>query len=459
MANSENEMAMSLPTLIRVLLPSGQIEEMKLETYLAGVVAAEIGMDAPLEALKAQAVASRTYAAAAPRHPEHNADVCTAAHCQKWKRVDPVTAPEIFRALSETWGIVAMHEGRLINAFFFEHCDGHTRNAEEMHVDALAYLRGVDCSCGFLTLKGHGVGMCQRGAIMMARRNASFEQILQHYYRGVSIIRTGLEMPVAESDDSTDEPMPPETPVEPKPRARTRRTQTPVDAAPKPKRRVTRRVVARPSEPPVAPRPVIEITAVPASVALKRVQFAPAETPVSAPAPEPPAPRVEEKSAPLVIVPGAPAAPMGETTPVNEPALPRLALDLPIRPPTESAAAQSEPVAEVSWRLAKPEPIESANDAPMPVAADDTPSMIGRRVHVDHLPGERMICGTLPRANIVVMIENSRGENTVVYSGTAPHYGEGGFELAVAEDDKYTVTIGGQTIDVQVQGDTVFIQA
>ena len=93
------------------------------------------------------------------------------------------------------------------------------------------------------------------------------------------------------------------------------------------------------------------------------------------------------------------------------------------------------------------------------MAADDTPSMIGRRVHVDHLPGARMICGALPRANVVVMIESSRGENAIVYSGTAPHYGEGGFELAVAEDGKYAVTIGGQLIDVEVQSDTVFICA
>lgn len=466
MTNNENEIAFTLPTLIRVLLPNGQIEEMKLETYLAGAVAAEIGADAPLEALKAQAVASRTYTASAQRHPEHNADVCTTAHCQKWKRVDPVTAPEVFRALSETWGIVATHDGQLISAFFFEHCDGHTRNAEEMHVPALAYLRGVDCSCGFLTLKGHGVGMCKRGAIMMARRNASFEQILQHYYRGISIIRMGLEMPAAEPDDSTFTPLPTESPVAPKPRPRTHRAKTPVDAVPKPKRRVTRRAQPYTIEEPAAPPTVIEITAVPASVALKRVQITPAATPVEiqASAPTPalpaPAPSAEEKNLSVLIVPGASAAPIGETTPVNAPSIPRLELDLPIRPPTpiESVTPQSEP-AEVSWRLVKPEPIEPARDAPAPLAADETPSMIGRRVHVDHLPGARMICGALPRAGVVVMIEDAHGENLIVYSGTAPQYGEGGFELAVAEDGKYIVTIGGQPIDVQVQGDTVFINA
>jgi hypothetical protein len=85
--------------------------------------------------------------------------------------------------------------------------------------------------------------------------------------------------------------------------------------------------------------------------------------------------------------------------------------------------------------------------------------MIARRVHVDHLPGERMICGALPRAGVVVMIEDPHGENSIVYSGTAPQYGEGGFEMAVAEDGKYIVTIGGRGIEIQVQGDTVFINA
>ncbi|MBM3129011.1 MAG: SpoIID/LytB domain-containing protein [Chloroflexi bacterium] len=456
---SNNETVLTLPTAIRVLLPNNQVEEMKLETYLAGVLAAEIGADAPLEALKAQAVASRTYVVAAQRHPEHNADVCTTAHCQKWKRVDPVSAPEVFRALSETWGVIAMHEGQLISAFFFEHCDGHTRNAEEMHVPALAYLRGVDCSCGFLTLKGHGVGMCKRGAIVMARRNASFEQILQHYYRGVAIIRTGLELP-ADQDASDSAPIPIGAPVAPKPRAR--RVKTPPEAAPRPRRRVTRRAQPHEIEELAAPTPVIEITAVPASVALKRVQITPAETQVVAPEPTPPAPApsVEEKTMSLLIVPGAPAAPSVETTLANEPSSPRLELDLPIRPPTPvEPTPQGEPAAEVSWRLVKPEPIESAHAMPAPLAADDTPSMIGRRVHVDHLPGARMICGALPRANVVVMIENSRGENTIVYSGTAPQYGEGGFELAIAEDGKYAVTIGGQLIDVEVQSDTVFICA
>ena len=465
MTNNENETVLALPTSLRVLLPNGQVEEMKVETYLAGAVAAEIGADAPLEALKAQAVASRTYVASAQRHPEHNADVCTTAHCQKWKRVDPVIAPEVFRALSETWGMVAVHDGQLISAFFFEHCDGHTRNAEEMHIPAHAYLRGVDCSCGFLTLKGHGVGMCKRGVIVMARRNASFEQILQHYYRGVSIVHTAQESPaVGERAESEPAPAHVESPVVPKPRTHTRQAHKPTIEPvepPKPRRRAPRRAPPRAKVDPPALQPVIEITAVPASVALKRIPIAPsAHTAEAAPAdtlPSAPAPASEEKPAspPQAIVPMEPAAPTIENAPQPR----RLDLDFPVR---ESAPAELTPPS-TAWRLAQAEPIAPTFSAPAPqpaeVVVEDSPSIIARRVHVDHLPGARMICGAMPRAGIVVMIGDTHGENTIVYSGSAPQYGEGGFEMAVAEDGKYMVTIGGRGIEVEVQDDTVFIHA
>ncbi len=427
-----DENVMMIPTTLRVLMPDGRVEEIKLETYLAGVVAAEMGTEAPLEALKAQAVAARTYAIAAQRHPEHNADVCTTEHCQKWKRVDPTTAPEVFRAVSETWGIVAMHNGQLINTFFFEHCDGRTRSAEEMHLPALPYLRGVDCSCGFLSLKGHGIGMCKRGAIVMARRNASFEQILRHYYRGVVIARMEMETATTERAPAAT-PAPTET-TEGKVRARLHKT-APSDVTPKPRRRVTRRAVPRPIESTRLPT-TLEAPLRHASGAVKR-------------APEPPAPRREETSAPNLIVPGAPATPKEEPRPT-----PRVELDVPL-PPTPPATTAPTP----SWQLPKPEPIEAPQPAPTPPPADETPSMIGRRMHVDHLPGARMICGALPRADIVILIENPHGENTVVYSGTAPQYGVGGFEFPVTENGKYIVTIGGQSLAVQVQDDTVFIQA
>ena len=429
MLNSENALTVTLPTSIRVLMPTGEVEEMKLETYLAGVVAAEIGANVPLEALKAQAVASRTYVASTRRHREYNADVCTTGHCQKWKRVDPVSAPEVFRALSETWGMIATHDDKLIDAFFFEHCDGRTRNSEEMLMPAMPYLRGVDCSCGFLTLKGHGVGMCKRGAIVMARRGASFQQILQHYYRGVAVINTAREAPVAPEV----QPARAAEPAKEKSRRRARKAKEPaVRPRPvQPERAQPRPTIAAAPKP--APRPVRVARPVPTPPPLadrrrltddgRRMTDGRGVSASVAPARPAPAARAESK-------PTEPAAPVVNETPTG--------------------------AAKVTEATAPAQPVVVAAELP---ALKEMPAQVMRRVHIDYLPGQRMIAGCLPRAGIVVAIEDAQGNKTLVFSGSAAHYGEGGFETIVDEDGLYRVSIDGEAIEVQVRGETAFIHA
>lgn len=419
---------LSLPNYLRVLMPDGHVEEIKLETYLAGVVAAQIGTNAPLEALKAQAVASRTYAVAMRRHPEQNADVCISTHCQKWKRVDPVSAPEVFRALSETWSLVAIHHGALINAVYFEHCDGRTRNSEDMLMDPLPYLRAVDCSCGFLTLKGHGVGMCMRGAIVLARRGATFEQILQHYYRGVQIFRAKSE---AEMVPVREEATPVHAPVKTKP-ARARKKTIEPEAKP-----------ARPVRP-SAPSPQVE-TKPPA----------PAEPrePVREPS-EPPAPSIP----PAVALPVEPAPIVAE--PIREPVAPVEPADTtpvivePIREPMASVEPAL-PAVEPAPVL----PIASPSiEAELP-ALEENIVRIERRYQIDQLPGARMIAGCLETVGVPIVIQEPNGNTLTVYSGSAKHYGAGGFETFVNQDGVYRVMIDGQTIEVKMDGETIFIHA
>src|SRR5690606_35421957 len=58
-------------------------EVLPLEHYVARVVTAEAAGDTPPAALRALAIASRTFAVAARgRHPEEDADVCDSTHCQ-----------------------------------------------------------------------------------------------------------------------------------------------------------------------------------------------------------------------------------------------------------------------------------------------------------------------------------------------------------------------------------------
>jgi hypothetical protein len=183
---AEAELGVSaVPSTIRVLMTDGQVIEMDLDEYLKGVVPWEIAPSAPIEALKAQAIAARSYAVTSWNHSAAGANVCTTTHCQVWNNTHFTKSDQ---AVEATRGMVATYNGSIIRAFFFGHCDGHTRNSEDVWVQALAYLRGVACECGFTKLWGHGVGMCQEGAVAMARQGASFVDILRHYYTGITVL-------------------------------------------------------------------------------------------------------------------------------------------------------------------------------------------------------------------------------------------------------------------------------
>jgi Stage II sporulation protein len=197
-------MSLVLPETLRVLLPTGAVKLLDLEAYVRGVVAAALPADAPLEALKAQAVAARTFAASTRRHGERGAEVCTLRHCQVWKETNSAAAA---RAVQETLGLVAVYDGRLIDAYYFEHCDGSTREATGILIQPPAYLRRVDCPCGSATLKGHGIGMCQRGALVMARFGDRFDVILRHYYTGITV-EQGSVVPPAPAPSPEREPGP-----------------------------------------------------------------------------------------------------------------------------------------------------------------------------------------------------------------------------------------------------------
>jgi len=169
---------------VRVLMEDGTVVAMEMDEYLKGVVPNEVSAYWSPEALKAQAVAARCYASTANRYPDEEADVCTTECSQVWR---PIFYDTTDRAVNETRGVVATYEGNVIYAFYFGHCDGHTRNVEDVWGSYVPYLRSVTCPCGEGFLFGHGVGMCQRGAKAMAEAGASYEEILRHYYSGVEV--------------------------------------------------------------------------------------------------------------------------------------------------------------------------------------------------------------------------------------------------------------------------------
>lgn len=152
-------------TIIKVLLhQEDKIVNMGIEEYMKGVLAAEMPAEFELEALKAQAVAARTYVYGrviklyGPKDDSHKgADVCTnPAHCLAWKSKNSAmkswsifTASrnwdKISRAVIETKGIILTYEGKVINALFHSNSGGRTENNEDVWEGAsVPYLRSVE---------------------------------------------------------------------------------------------------------------------------------------------------------------------------------------------------------------------------------------------------------------------------------------------------------------------------
>jgi len=272
---------------IRVkILGEGRIVTVPLEDYVVGVLSVEAAVEDELEALKAQAIVSRTFALKnIGRHSDEGFDLCSNTHCQQFKAGR--ASEKLRQAVAETAGQVLQDSnGQLVDAYFHAACGGVTANIETLWGEpAPTYLRGVrDDYCasmpnhewtdvirvdqlakalasypltdagrridnivvtkrdatgraqiisiegerrrqvrgwefklavgralGWNVLKssrfsvsrhgsafvfqgsgfGHGLGLCQSGAHVMARRGASSSQILDHYFPGTRVSKLG----------------------------------------------------------------------------------------------------------------------------------------------------------------------------------------------------------------------------------------------------------------------------
>ena len=116
-----------------------------LEDYLLGVVPAELSLP-QIEAQKAQAVAARTYAVAnVGGYGTKGFDMVPTVWSQVYRGVSIETAMGT-RAVRETRGVVATHQGKPIMAYFTSTCGGRTENSENIFDHTEPYLRGVECS-------------------------------------------------------------------------------------------------------------------------------------------------------------------------------------------------------------------------------------------------------------------------------------------------------------------------
>ena len=116
-----------------------------LEDYLLGVVPSEMPFS-HLEALKAQAVAARSYALSRlGAHGREGYDLCDREHCQVYGGVAAETLLAS-KAVQETAGLVLLFAGKPARAFFHSTCGGHTEPAEAaLSASPVPYLPGVPC--------------------------------------------------------------------------------------------------------------------------------------------------------------------------------------------------------------------------------------------------------------------------------------------------------------------------
>ncbi len=123
------------------------INELDIEDYLRGVIAAEIPHDWEIEALKAQAVASRTYALYRMRSAGNRPyDIVATVNGQVYSGLSG-ERQRAADAVRETEGIIITYGGEPIPAFYHASCGGHTESAWELWGIDAPYLRGVDCDC------------------------------------------------------------------------------------------------------------------------------------------------------------------------------------------------------------------------------------------------------------------------------------------------------------------------
>ncbi len=119
------------------------INEVKLDDYIGGVISEEMSPDWPMEALKAQAVAARTFAVySLGNHDEEGYDVCASTHCQVYGGIDS-ESPSGLRAVSATRGEIMVYQGKPIYAAFHASSGGMTAGSDETGGTALPYLLPV----------------------------------------------------------------------------------------------------------------------------------------------------------------------------------------------------------------------------------------------------------------------------------------------------------------------------
>ena len=161
------------------------INNLPLEDYLLGVVPSEMPSKRSYEALKAQAIAARSYAIAnRGKRASRGYDLKDTPEDQAYGGASSETATTN-SAVIETKGVVITYNQKVIPAYYSASAGGHTTNSGAVWNKDLPFLKSVPSFDEGVKKNGHGLGMSQHGANKLAQNGYSAYQILTYYYNNV----------------------------------------------------------------------------------------------------------------------------------------------------------------------------------------------------------------------------------------------------------------------------------
>lgn len=196
--------AFAVEKTVNILDKSGNIVKMAPEEYVLGCLIGEMPLTFHPQALMAQSVAIRsfTYNKLAEGSKHKNALSCmNPACCQNFVYPNKSGySQELLnvarQAVKATENIVAVCDNAPINAVYHAGSAEKTKDSAEVWGGEVKYLKSVKSPEGEAQIcfssysstgSGHGVGMSQQGANILAKQGKSYREILEYYYSGISL--------------------------------------------------------------------------------------------------------------------------------------------------------------------------------------------------------------------------------------------------------------------------------
>ncbi|HEV7492671.1 SpoIID/LytB domain-containing protein [Baekduia sp.] len=165
------------------------INALNLEDYVRGVVSAESPSTWPAEALKAQAVAARTYAVTTNVGTTTDGiDQYADTRSQMYKGV-AAEFPSTDAAVAATNDEVVAQDGKPVTTYFFSTSGGHTENIEDSFIGALprTWLKGVDDPFDSVSPR-HNWGPF---TFSQASVQAKLKGLIRGSFRGITVLERG----------------------------------------------------------------------------------------------------------------------------------------------------------------------------------------------------------------------------------------------------------------------------